>query len=214
MNLDEQQTSGGTLAVWLLGSFVALTVLVIAGWTQPLDDAWNTAMANAEMPWLVDVAKVFNRIGAVPIALPTAVLVAVAFLAMRRWWIAGAWVVMVGGAQILSSVTKVLVGRPRPTDALIHESSAAYPSGHAMVSGAAMAIGLVVLLGILWPSRYRLFLWVGVLYAVLMAWSRTYLRVHWLTDVVGGLLFGTAVVLLVAWVTIRRSAQTDPDTVR
>ncbi|GMQ93335.1 MAG: phosphatidylglycerophosphatase PgpB [Acidimicrobiia bacterium] len=198
MDVEEQQTSGFTLAAWLFGSFGFLTVLVVAGWTQPLDETWNVAMANAEMPWLVDVAEGFNWIGSVPIAFSTAAIVSVFFLVMRRWWIAGAWIVMVGGAQILSSITKVLVGRDRPMDALVHESSAAYPSGHAMVAGAAMAIGLAVLLGFLWPNRYRLFVSVGVAYALLMAWSRAYLRVHWLSDVVGGLLLGTAVVVVVA----------------
>lgn len=207
MDLNEQQTSRVTLAAWLFGSFGFLTVLVVGGRTQALDEAWNTAMANAEMAWLVDVAEVFNRIGSVPIAFATAVIVALFFLAIRRWWIAGAWVVMVGSSQILSSVTKVLVGRDRPLDALVHESSAAYPSGHAMVAGAAMAIGLAVLLGFLWPNRYRVFVSVGVVYAVAMAWSRTYLRVHWLTDVVGGLILGAAVVVVVAWAVATRAKQ-------
>ena len=73
-----------------------------------------------------------------------------------------------------------------------------------MVSGAAMGMGLAVILGIIWPNRYRLFLGVGIAYAVVMAWSRTYLRVHWLTDVVGGLLFGIAIVCLVAVAVIQR----------
>lgn len=205
MTRDEQQGGGLTLAIWLLASFAALTLLVVAGLTQSLDDAWNTAMVNAETPWLVSVAEAFHKTGATPIALPTALLVGVAFLSMRRWLIAGAWIVMVGGAQILSTVTKVLVGRERPLDGLVHESSAAYPSGHAMVSGAAMAIGLAVLLGFLWPNRHRLFLGVGISYAALMALSRTYLQAHWLTDVVAGLILGITVVLLVVAVMSRRS---------
>ena len=79
-----------------------------------------------------------------------------------------------------------------------------------MVSGAAIGIGLAVILGFIWSRRYRLFLGMGVAYAVIMAWSRTYLRVHWLTDVVGGLLFGTAIVfIVVAMVTKRREDVED-----
>lgn len=205
MDLNVHRTRRFATSAGFFVSFGALTALVLANWTQPLDDAWNTAMADAETAWLVGVAEIFHRIGAVPIALPAAVMIAVFFLVMRRWWLAGTWVAMVVGAQILSSVTKVVVGRDRPLDALVHESSTAYPSGHAAVSGAAMAIGLAFLFGILWPNRHRLFFSAGIVYAVAMAWSRTYLRVHWLTDVVGGLVLGAAVVLAVASFTVTRS---------
>jgi undecaprenyl-diphosphatase len=188
----------------LFVAFLFLTVFVVAGWTQTLDDAWRDLMVANEIPWLVSAAEVFHHLGAFPIALATTVLVAVALVAMRIWWAVAAWVAMVAGAQVLSTITKLLVDRPRPVDALVFESSAAYPSGHAMVSGAAIGIGFAVIAGIIWPRRHRLFLSLGVGYAVVMAWGRTYLRAHWVTDVVGGLLFGTAVVFIVAAVVIQR----------
>ena len=82
-----------------------------------------------------------------------------------------------------------------------------------MVSGAAIGIGLAVIVGVIWPNRHRLFLGVGIAYAVVMAWSRTYLLVHWLTDVVGGLLFGTAIVFIVAAVLLQHRAEAQ-DAVR
>ncbi len=185
-------------------TFLLLTVLVVAGWTQSVDDAWLSVMEDLEVPWLLSVAELFHHIGSFPIALATSVLIAVAFIVAKKWWAFWAWFAIVAGAQVFSTVTKLLVDRPRPVDALVHESSASYPSGHAMVSGAAIGIGLAVIAGIIWPRRHRLFLGLGITYAVVMAWSRTYLRAHWLTDVVGGLLFGTAVVLVVAAAVIQR----------
>ena len=44
-------------------------------------------------------------------------------------------------------------------------------------------------------SRWMLWLLLAVLYALVMAWSRTALRVHWLSDVVAGSLWGTAAAL-------------------
>lgn len=193
------------LGAWFLGAFALLTALVVPGWTQSLDDAWNTAMANGETQWIVGVAEFFHHVGGPLIATTTTVVVAVAFIVTRRWPILFAWIAIVAGSQVLSKITKAVIGRERPLNGLVHETSAAYPSGHAMVSGAAMAIGLALLLGILWPNRYRLFLSAGIVYAVLMAWSRTYLRAHWLTDVVGGLLFGSAIALLVAMYLFRSS---------
>ncbi|MDK1009830.1 MAG: phosphatase PAP2 family protein [Actinomycetota bacterium] len=210
MNPDDQKISGFLAATWLLAPFGALTVFVVSGWTRSLDDAWNTAMSAGEAAWLVNVAMVFHHGGTFPIALATVVIVTIGFLALRQWWIAGAWVAMVAVSQLLSKFTKALVGRERPLDGLVQESSAAYPSGHTMVSGVAIAVGLAVLLGILWPNRHRLFLSIGIWYAVLMALSRTYLRAHWLTDVVGGLLFGAVVVLVVAAMAARRSSLSRP----
>jgi membrane-associated phospholipid phosphatase len=192
------------VGVGLLAAFLLLTVLVVAGWTQSVDDAWLAAMEDLEVPWLISVAELFHHLGSIPIATATTVIVAAGFMVMRKWWAAATWVGVVAGANVLSTLTKLLVDRSRPIDALVHESSASYPSGHAMVSGAAIGIGLAVIVGIIWPRRHQLLLGFGIAYAVVMAWSRTYLRVHWLTDVVGGLLFGTAVVLIVVAVVVQR----------
>lgn len=202
----ETRRSSGWIrfAVALFVAFATLTLLVVTGWTQPLDDALNIIMEDGEVAWLVAVAQLFHHVGAITIALPTAVVVTIAFAVLANRRTAVAWVAMVAGAQILSISIKAMVGRSRPMNTLVHESSAAFPSGHSMVSGAAMAIGAAILLAILWPGRYRLFLGLGVAYAVAMAWSRLYLRAHWLTDVAGGLILGTAVVLTVAWILTRR----------
>lgn len=198
MDLNRPRSRVLALIAGLVGLFLVLTLVVVAGWTQAVDDSWNQAMADLEVSWLLSVAEAFHVIGGVPIAFLAVTTVTIVFLAMRRWWFAGAWLAIIGVTQVLTTITKVAVGRERPLDALVHESSAAYPSGHASISGAAIAIGLAVLLGFLWPHRYRLFLSIGVAYAVAMAWSRTYLHAHWLTDVVGGFLLGAAVVCVVS----------------
>jgi membrane-associated phospholipid phosphatase len=195
----------------LFAAFLLLTAVVVAGWTQSVDDAWLSLMEDSETLRLVSIAELFHDLGSFPIAAVTTMVVAVGFAAMRKWWAVVAWAGMVVGANVLSTLTKLLVDRSRPVDSLVFEPSASYPSGHAMVSGAAIGIGLAMIAGILWPQRRRLFLSIGIVYALVMAWSRTYLRVHWLTDVVGGLLFGAVIVCLVAAVVIqhRRNSPND-----
>lgn len=194
---------------WLIAAFTVLTLLVVAGLTAPIDNTWNTAMVNGEVPVLVAIARTFGSLGNPRVAVPTVVVGALTLTFMGRVKVAGWWVAMIVVAQVAASITKVVVGRERPVDALIHQSSAAYPSGHATVSGMAMAVGLAVLMAAVWPKRARFMGGVALMYAVSMAWSRTYLRVHWLTDVVGGLLLGLAVVVAVGAVAAwweRRSA--------
>ena len=195
----------------LFAAFLLLTAVVVAGWTQSVDDAWLSLMEDSETLRLVSIAELFHDLGSFPIAAVTTMVVAVGFAAMRKWWAVVAWAGMVVGANVLSTLTKLLVDRSRPVDSLVFEPSASYPSGHAMVSGAAIGIGLAMIAGILWPQRRRLFLSIGIIYALVMAWSRTYLRVHWLTDVVGGLLFGTAIVCLVAAVVIQHRGNSPND---
>lgn len=190
------------ISVLVISIFSLITAGVVLGWTQGIDDAWNAAMITGERPVLVTVAEVFHWLGSFSPALVTAILVAAVLTASRQWAYVVAWVAMVGIAQILSSTTKALVGRTRPIEALVFEGSAAYPSGHAMVAGMTMAVGLAMIAASLRPHRRSWFLGTAAVYAVLMAWSRTYLRVHWLSDVVGGLLFGAATVLVVMWLVL------------
>lgn len=190
--------------LWTVVAFVILMVLVEVGWTQPVDDAWNTVMVDAELSWLVWVAEVFAFVGAFPVPLFVLVFGALVLWSREQRWMASTWIVIMAIAQILSIGIKELVGRARPLNALAYEPSASFPSGHSLVSGAAMAIGLALAAGVVWPHRHRIFLWIAGGYTILMAMSRTYLRVHWLSDVVGGVLLGTAVALVVCSVASHR----------
>jgi len=69
-----------------------------------------------------------------------------------------------------------------------------FPSGHA-IAGAVTAFGLVV---VLLTPRPRRLLWIGAAaaFAGLMALSRTYLSVHWLSDVLTGVFIGTGFALV------------------
>ena len=69
-------------------------------------------------------------------------------------------------------------------------SGASFPSGHAAYAGAT-AVALVLLFTAPGPRRALWWL-LAALGIVGMAWSRTYLQVHWLSDVVAGALLGIA----------------------
>ena len=183
---------------WFAGAFAVLTAVVTAGWTEGIDDAWYSAMVDLETGGFVSIARGFHSLGT-PAGNVILVVVGVVLLVLtRRSRAAMVWGGMILAGLALSTLTKELVDRTRPLDGLVTESSASYPSGHVMVSATATGLGLALVLGMLWPHRARLFIGLAAGYIVVMAWSRTYLRAHWLTDVVGGALFGAAVVLVIA----------------
>jgi len=108
--------------------------------------------------------------------------------------------VLLAGSAVgpLTLLLKEVVGRVRPTtdDPLVMATGLSFPSGHS--SGAATLSG--ILLVVLWPivaRRWRPWLIGGsILLAMCVAWTRIALGVHYLSDTVGGLALGSAVVLL------------------
>lgn len=103
------------------------------------------------------------------------------------------------GVTLVNNGLKLLIMRDRPpVDHLVGSAGSSFPSGHAAASAACwMAIALVA--GRWFPQRVRP--WLAVVAAViagLVAASRALLGVHWVTDVVAGLVVGWTWFLLVA----------------
>ena len=93
-------------------------------------------------------------------------------------------------------VIKNLVQRARPLNPLIYESSFSFPSGHATTSLVFFGI-LTYLILIKNKSKLLKFiiLCISIFMVALISFSRLYLNVHWMTDIVGGLTLGFFILL-------------------
>jgi membrane-associated phospholipid phosphatase len=180
----------------------ALLVLVIIGAvvvkSRPapfaVDSAWADVMMTTRRAGLTFVAEhFFDPLGRFPLSWLVVALGGVALWRDgRRRAIA---VVLIGevASWATNSLIKTFVDRPRPPGALIEASRSSFPSGHAAFA----AVTAVVLVGLLVPTGRRAGPAIlAAALAVAMAWSRTYLLAHWLTDVIGGLCVGAGVGLL------------------
>lgn len=168
---------------------------------------WFVAQRNAA---LTGVATLITDVGS-PAAIAALAVVA-AVLIWARTRAAGtaiAVVATVGLASAASTVSKALVGSHRPPAAvqLLTETDHSYPSGH--VTGTAALLGiLAIVVGTRTGQVVGLLVCAAVATLVVAA-TRLYLGVHWLTDVAGGLLLGSASVLL-GWAFLARSADRTP----
>jgi undecaprenyl-diphosphatase len=130
----------------------------------------------------------------------------------RRWWALLAYATTEALTPLLSSVAKALVDRARPPDGLVHPAGASFPSGHTAFAGATCVAAVLLFTKV--DRRRRLWWALATAGIAAMAWSRTYLQVHWLLDVLAGSLLGAGVALVVfAAVQLRlgRSSLRDAD---
>ena len=165
------------------------------GFVQDVDDWWHDVMVSARLEPLVWVAKALAFAGSVWLNWPIRVVVLVLLAVKRRWLQLTAFALALATSEPLIGILKELYERPRPVGGLYATDSFSFPSGHA-IAGAVTAVGIVIVLLPPGPRRWRWELQAAV-FAGLMALSRTYLGVHWLSDVIGGTLLG--VTLAVGW---------------
>jgi membrane-associated phospholipid phosphatase len=159
-----------------------------------LDSRWAESMRDIETPFLTHTALIFNALGRGLWRALTLLAIGLVLLLARRWRGLIAFAVAEAMTPLASNVIKTLVDRPRPTGQMVEAHGSSFPSGHAAYASTT-AIAVVLLFS--GPGRRRPF-WFGAaaLVSAAMAWSRTYLQVHWLSDVLAGGLLGLAVVLL------------------
>lgn len=95
--------------------------------------------------------------------------------------------------QLLVSAVKFFFDRDRPLPYLpgLEDLSASFPSGHTFSAVVVYGLLAYFLLGTVrvWHTRFVLIFWTSFL-ALVIAFSRIYLGLHWLSDVLAGLALG------------------------
>jgi undecaprenyl-diphosphatase len=194
----ERQRHALVTGLVLLGLAAVLTIIVAASpsapWFQGLDDRWLVRMTDVRTPWLTRLAKLMSQIGGARVTWPIRIVAGVVLGWQRRWLQLGAFVGAAITSELCIGPLKALVDRPRPPAPLIGTSAASFPSGHA-IAGAVTAFGVVIVF-MHATSRRLVFIGAAAAFAGLMAISRTYLAVHWLSDVIAGVCIGTGFALV------------------
>jgi undecaprenyl-diphosphatase len=132
----------------------------------------------------------------------TAVAIAVAFylFAKKAWRRGIGFVIAIAGTAVFVPLLKLMLHRSRPMELYTGADAYSLPSGHATLNAVLFGICAVLIA----HDRSR---WVKagiftvtVAYVITIGFSRIYLGAHWMSDVLAGLLFGTAIVSAFAFV--------------
>ncbi|MFJ1755515.1 phosphatase PAP2 family protein [Kitasatospora sp. NPDC088134] len=183
-----------------------LLVLVEANW-PPLHrlDAGAAGRLHTlvrEHPGALDVLRVLSDVVWDPLTMRLLAAAAVGVLLWRRAWRLALWAAAtVTASGLIGWGVKAAVARARPAlpDPVAHAPGFSFPSGHAMTAATCCAVLLLVSLPVLGP-RGRRAAWAAALVSVLgVGFTRVALGVHWVSDVLGGWLLGTALVAATAW---------------
>lgn len=197
-----RRASAGLAGV-LLALFVLLTLGAATGWAplKYVDHAagrwaYDQTYGHQLLPhfWLT-----VSTVGQ-PWVLRLILVAAAGFHAWRRRWSVAGWLLATAVVElVVAPLAKYLLSRPRPywKSPITVAGGLGYPSGHA--AGAAMFVTTMTLL-VLGTVSQRPLRWLYistvVVIGVLVPASRLFLGVHYLTDVLAGLLLGAALSLL------------------
>jgi membrane-associated phospholipid phosphatase len=206
-NVDRRVWGGATV---VLGFGVVLAAALAVGWILSTVDSdrgfarWDESVAE----WgsdradsvTVSVLQAVTHLGGSPWLVATMVVIGVVEW-RRRGNATSLWFLLAVGLGILAvnnGLKRWIMRERPPVDHLVGASGSAFPSGHSAAAAACwLAIALVAAR---WFSR-RAWPWLAAIavgIALAVAASRALLGVHWLTDVLAGLLVGWAWFVVVA----------------
>jgi membrane protein DedA with SNARE-associated domain/membrane-associated phospholipid phosphatase len=187
----------------------------IVRFDRALDDYLH---ARATRP-LTTFFLIVTALGSIEAIVLLGVVVAAILAWGRRWLFLGSWLAAVAGSAVLNHLLKGLFDRPRPyfEHPLLIETSYSFPSGHAMESF--VVYGMLAYFAVLglrsWKARVAVVFGAALL-VMLIGFSRLYLGVHYISDVLAGYAAGGVWLsaLITGAETIRRSKKETKPTGR
>jgi membrane-associated phospholipid phosphatase len=199
------------LGIICLG-FIALTILVIIFPHSFIDREFSEEVQEHQNPTLDTLMKMVSWFGYFPGSAIVVLLVALFFF-IFKYRKEALFLLLTSAAGLLSTLVKIAVNRPRPTEAMVRivrkVNEQSFPSGHVLF--------YIVFFGFLTVLMYDLKtipkivrITVSIISLALIftvPFSRIYLGAHWFTDVFGGFLLGMLSLYFLCYFYFRKTAK-------
>jgi len=194
-------------AAALLALFLAIGAGLGSPGVKAFDTSIHDALRSLKSPAADGVAHAFDFAGSTIGFAAITLLLAGAFLLLRRGWDAALTFAATIGALALNAIAKNVYDRPRPElEALFSADGFGYPSGNATIGAALIGYAAIAFLAeARTPAAKTGIALAAMLLIALFGGTRIYAGVHYATDIVGGYALGLAYVSALAL--IRRRLQ-------
>lgn len=124
------------------------------------------------------------------------IILYILFIKNKREFITPFFLTVIG-AEAVTFFAKLIFRRARPFGAALAETDFSFPSGHATIAAAFYGYLAYILIKLL-PAKYK---WPVIILTIIIAasigFSRLYLGVHYLSDVLAGYLIGLTALIAV-----------------
>ena len=149
-----------------------------------------------------------------PIAISVFTIILIAwFFRKKLWWNIFLTTTALGGGFLIESVLKIIIARPRPLPTILTESTYSFPSGHATMGSIFFLLLIYFFKDQIKNNLTRqVFILSNIFIFILIGFSRIYLGVHWLSDVVAGFIFGISWLTFVLWLSKTVAPKTQSPT--
>jgi undecaprenyl-diphosphatase len=199
---------GYVLGVISIG-FILLTISIFIFPHSFIDLAFSQEVQEFQNPFLDSSMKLVSWFGNSPGSYITILTGALMFL-LFKFRREALFVLLTAVSALVSTLIKILVNRPRPSEPLVHviqkANQQSFPSGHVMFYIVYFGFLTVLMYHLKTiPKAVRLIVAaISILLIFTVPYSRIYLGDHWFTDVLGGFLMGMLLLYLLSYFYFRK----------
>ncbi len=194
-----------TVFLILLATLVGITDSIVNGAAiLKIDATFSNSLFLLRTPYLAKVFYIITNFAGLITMIILSVLSLLYLFLKKETAYLYAFLLTFIGAEVSVYLIKIFINRARPGANIAYyiEKSKSFPSGHSAVAIAFFGFATYYLIHhITGKNKKSLVIFCGTLLIMLVGFSRLYLGVHFLSDVLGGFLIGG--LWLVAGITFR-----------
>ena len=182
------------LLIVLCVLFIILAIFVNCGLTKQIDNIVYSLIQNIQTNQITEILKIITNIGGIPSLFFIALFLSIILFICKKRKQGIAILLNLLMSSSMYIILKNIFQRPRPeaVEQLISETGHSFPSGHTTNNVAFYGFAIYLIYENVKNKKVRNLLIILLsIMPILIGFSRIYLRVHYFSDVLAGIIVGT-----------------------